>query len=417
MKSKLYVVLKHEFLKEIRSKGFIILTLIAPLILVALGLLPVLISSLNTSDIQKIAVIDESGHFAAQLVTNDKAEENIRFEFVGAQSSSTMDSLKALVGEKKLAGYVRIPATIVDLNSPKILVGIRNTSDFSARREISDALKNALVNKRLADRGVSTALIDSLNADDALEILKVTSERETEDSGVGFAAGYITGFILYISMLLHGSFMMQSVVEEKSTRVIELIVSSVNPRDFMFGKIFGVCLAGMLQISVWALIFAALSFLALPAIAVSIGPSLAEIVTPESLVYFVLYFAGGFLIYSTLYATVGAMVEQVSDAQGLAFPITFLVVIAIISMSSVIENPSSTTSFVLSLIPFFSPILMMGRIYSETPPFWQIALSFVLMGTTFYAISSFASKIYRTGVLMYGKKFTFKEALRWVRYS
>lgn len=414
--NKMFIVLRHEFLKEVRSKGFIVMTLIAPLILAALGMLPVLIGSLNASDATTIAIIDESGTFAARL--GDRGSGGgTKFQFVGAPTNSTIDSLKQLVLEKKLDGYVRIPADIVSDKNARMFISLRNTSDFDTRRDIAQTLESALLNERLTTHGISTSLIDSLSADNAIEVLKVTGKQETEDSGIGFAAGYITGFILYLSLLLHGSFMMQSVIEEKSTRVIELIISSVSPRDLMLGKIFGVCLAGMIQIAAWALMFAALSFYGLPALSASIGPSLAAIVTPESLIFFVFYFVGGFLIYATLYATVGAMVEQASDAQGLAMPITFVVVIAIISMTSVIQNPSSTASVILSLIPFFSPILMMGRIYSETPPLWQIGLSFALMGLTFYVISSFASKIYRTGILMYGKKFTFKEAFRWVKYS
>ncbi len=414
MKSKMYIVMRHEFLRQVRSKGYIIMTLIAPLLMAVVGLLPVLITSLNMSETSRIAVIDETGSFASHLV---KGEEKTTYEFVATPISATaIDSLKSLVEEKKLDGYIRIPANAISANDAKIVISLRNTSDFDTRREIGNKLEGVVLNERLATHGISSSLIDSLSPENSIEVLKITSHEETEDSGIGFAAGYITGFILYISLLIHGSLMMQSVIEEKSTRVIELIISSVRPRDLMLGKIFGVCMAGMLQIAVWAVMFGMLSFFALPAMAVA-GPSLAAIITIESLVYFVLYFVGGFLIYATLYATVGAMVEQASDAQSLAMPITFIVVIAILCMTSVIQNPSTTASVILSLVPFFSPILMMGRIYSETPPFWQIALSFVLMGLTFFFISSVASKIYRTGILMYGKKFSFKEAFKWVKYS
>lgn len=414
MKNKMWIVLRHEFLKEVRSKGYIIMTLIAPVLMAVIGLLPVLVTSLNTAETSRIAVIDETGSFAAHL---GKGKEKTTFEFVSTPTSATaIDSLKALVEEKKLDGYIRIPANAISDGDAKIVISLRNTSDFDTRREIGNALEDIILNERLATHGISSSVIDSLRPENSIEVLKITSSEETEDSGIGFIAGYVTGFILYISLLIHGSLMMQSVIEEKSTRVIELIISSVRPRDLMLGKIFGVCLAGMLQIAIWALMFAMLSFFALPAMAVA-GPSLAAIITIESLIYFVLYFVGGFLIYATLYATVGAMVEQASDAQSLAMPITFIVVIAILCMTSVIQNPSTTASVILSLVPFFSPILMMGRIYSETPPFWQIALSFVLMGLTFFFISSVASKIYRTGILMYGKKFSFKEAFRWVKYS
>jgi ABC-2 type transport system permease protein len=421
-RNKMLIVLKHEFLLKLRSKSFIILTFLTPLLLSLTVVIPLLVSNLNQGEKTKIVIVDETGilgkHFHSNAKGTGKAS-SITYEIISSPSSAARitDSLKKQISSKEIEGYLRIPSDIVTNTSAKAILGVRNASNFSELREISDEFRTILSNERLRLRGIDPAILDSLNSEKSIEILKVTNDTETKDNGIGFAAGYFTGFLIYITLLIHGSLIMQSVIEEKSSRVIELLISSITPKELLLGKILGVCLAGMLQIAVWALMIGILALFALPAIAVTIGPSLATIITPASLIFLVLYFIGGFLIYATLYATVGATVEQASDAQSMTTPITILVMIPIFVMTTVIEAPSTTTSTILSLIPFFSPILMMARIYSETPPLWQIGLSFILMGTTFYIIMTGAAKIYRTGILMYGKKFTFKEVFKWLKYS
>ncbi len=415
------IVLRHEFGLKLRSKGFIILTFLTPLILSLTVVIPVIVGNLNKGEKTKIVIVDESGKIASHFASSKSRDTSNHpiYEIVNSPASPShiTDSLKALIGKKEIEGYLRIPGDIVENTSAKATLGVRNASNFSELGEISDEFKKIVSNERLRNRGIDPATLDSLTSDASIDVLRVTNNAETKDNGVGFAAGYFTGFLLYMTLLIHGSLIMQSVIEEKSSRVVELLISSITPKELLLGKILGVCLAGMLQIAVWALMIAVLSFFALPMLLTSFGPALSTIITPLSLIYLVLYFIGGFLIYATLYATIGATVEQASDAQSMTTPITMLIIIPILVISSVIQSPSTLTSTILSLIPFFSPILMMGRIYSETPPFWQIALSFVLMGLTFYGIMSGAAKIYRTGILMYGKKFTFKEVFKWLKYS
>ena len=385
-------------------------------------IIPLLVANLNEGEKAKIVIIDETGKLAQYFTSTAKdhgksAKTSYEISVSPTSPAHTADSLKKRIAKKEIEGYLRIPSDIISNTSAKATLGVRNASNFTELAEISDEFKTILTNERLRLRGIDPTMLDSLYSDRAIEVLKVTSDAETKDNGIGFAAGYFTGFLIYITLLIHGSLIMQSVIEEKSSRVIELLISSITPKELLLGKILGVCLAGMLQIAVWALMIGIVALFALPAIVVAIGPSLATIITPASLIYLVLYFIGGFLIYATLYATVGATVEQASDAQSMTTPITLLVIIPILVMTTVIQAPSTMTSTILSLIPFFSPILMMARIYSETPPFWQIGLSFVLMGATFYIIITGAAKIYRTGILMYGKKFTFKEVFKWLKYS
>jgi ABC-2 type transport system permease protein len=408
---------------KVKSKGYIILTLLAPIILASTVIIPILVSGVNKDEIKNIYVIDESGkvgsHFAVPAKEDEKKAKS-RYHFTvlsleGTSAGKLSDSVRKMIVAKWIDGALIIPADVISSNSEKATLKLRNTSDFSLQSKVGDMYDNAVREERLKAKGIEPAVVAEATEKADLDVVKVSAESDAKDSGASFAAGYITGMLLYISLLIYGSLLMQSVIEEKSSRIIEILASSITPKELLLGKILGIGLAGMLQVSIWSLLLAVVSFGALPAIAGALGGLGA--LAPINFLYFVLYFVGGFLIFSTLYATAGSTVEQASDAQQIAMPITILVIIPIVLLSSVIESPASTSSIILSLIPFFTPILMMGRIFSETPPLWQIGLSFVIMGATFWIILTFAAKIYRTGILMYGKKYTLKEVLKWVRYS
>jgi ABC-2 type transport system permease protein len=327
------------------------------------------------------------------------------------------DSLKALLLQKSISGYLSIPPNAISDSSSVASLRMTNANDFSVEGFLSSHYKDAVFAERLKSGGIDPAFVQRAREGGEINTLKVTEEAEMSDNGIGFAAGYITGLFLYISMILYGTLIMQSVIEEKNSRVIELLTSSVKPIDILIGKVLGVGLAGLLQVTVWALMFASVSFFALPALLASLGAGASQVISPVSFVYFVLYFIFGYLMYATLYAGAGATVEQASDAQQISMPITMLIVLPLLMMTSVIQSPSSTSSVILSLIPLFSPILMLGRIFSEPPPMWQILLSFVLMGATFFAVLWISGKVYRTGILMYGKKYSLREVFKWLKYS
>ncbi len=434
--NKMLIVLKHEFKQKIRSKAFIILTFIAPLIMAGMIAVPVLITTINMGNEKQIAIIDETGKLG-KYFTADTSKRPILQNPGGAASKNpsfgpsihiamfapeaitpnTIDSLKSLLLQKKIAGYLLIPSGAITDSGVTATLRVTNANDITVEEFLSSHYKDGLFSERLKTGGIDPSFVQHARQGTEISMLKVSEGKETADNGVGFIGGYITGMFLYISMLLYGSLIMQSVIEEKNSRVIELLSSSVKPIDILIGKVLGVGLAGLLQVSVWASMFAAVSFFALPALLTTLGSSAGSIISPTSFIYFVLYFVFGYLMYATLYAGAGATVEQASDAQQVSMPITFLIILPILMMTSVIQSPSTTSSVILSLIPFFSPILMMGRIFSETPPFWQIALSFVLMGATFFGVLWVAGKIYRTGILMYGKKYSLREIFKWLKYS
>jgi ABC-2 type transport system permease protein len=432
--NKMFIVLMHEFRQKVRSKVFIILTFIAPLLMAALIAVPVLISAINEGNDKQILVVDETGklekYFTADanhrpVLANPAESQSSKSSFgptvhisvMGLSSANTVDSLKSLLLDKKIAGYLIIPQTAITDTGAKATLRMTNANDFTTQEFLSSRYKNGLFAERLEKSGIDPNYVNHARAGSEIETLKVSEGKETSDQGVGFIGGYLTGMFLYISMLLYGTMIMQSVIEEKNSRVIELLTSSVRPMDILIGKVLGVGLAGLVQVSVWAIMFAGVSFFALPAIMLSLGSSAGTIISPTTFIYFVLYFIFGYLMYATLYAGAGATVEQVSDAQQVSMPITLLIILPIVMMTSVIQSPSTTSSVILSLIPFFSPILMLARIFSETPPWWQITLSFVLMGATFFGVLWLSGKIYRTGILMYGKKYTLKEIAKWLKYS
>jgi ABC-2 type transport system permease protein len=424
--NKIGIIIRHEFRQKIRSKAFIIMTLLAPALLAVSTLLPVLLFKINEGNSKHIAIVDETAklteYFRSSKLKPTKetpTPEKLIIDTKSIQSPSQqlIDSLKHLLEAKQLDGYFIIPSAAINDTNAVASLKLSNTNDLTIEEYLSSRYEEGLFTERMRASGIDPNIVRTAQKSHKIETVKVAEGSEAKDNGIGFVAGYICGFFIYLSMILYGSLIMQSVIEEKSTRVIELLASSVRPIDILLGKVIGVGGAGLLQVGVWAVMFASVSWFALPAILTSVGSNITTLLSPSLFIYFILYFLFGYLIFSTLYAAAGATVEQASDAQQVTLPITILIIIPFITISTVIQSPSSTTSVILSLIPFFSPILMIGRIFSETPPWWQILLSFLLMGATFFGVLSFAAKIYRTGILTYGKKFTMKEIMRWVKYS
>ncbi|MEO6940778.1 MAG: ABC transporter permease [Candidatus Kapaibacterium sp.] len=435
MNNKVFIVLKHEFLLKLRSKSYIILTLTGPILLSLLFVLPALFSSINTGDKRQIAVIDHSGKIGTLLLqrmqapkdsgsSNGFSKENIELQVapVDADTTKEIDSLKSLVMTKKLAGFLIIPANAIDtsdlMHSATATLRVRNSNDFSAINFLEEVYKEIVTTEKFKQRGIDPQTIKNIRKSADFETLKLTAgAADSKDSGATFVAGYITGFFIYMAMLLYGATIMRSVVEEKSSRVIEIIASSVKPFELLIGKVLGVGLAALLQVTIWAVMLALLATVGVSSLSQIQGLDLNVHISPFLFIYFIAYFIGGFMIYATLYTAIGATAEQESDLQQLSLPVTLLIMVPIFTLTSVIQSPSSTTSVILSMIPFFSPILMMGRIFSEMPPLWQILLSFALMIVTFFGVLWLAARIYRVGILMYGKKFSLPEVMRWIKYS
>jgi ABC-2 type transport system permease protein len=299
------------------------------------------------------------------------------------------------------------------------------------------AIGEAIEDYRLAVRNVPPEIREIIDASVAVRAVKLTEAGEEADSAAFYSIlGYFMGFIIYTAMFIYGAYVIQGVLEEKSTRVIEVMVSSVRPFQMLMGKVLGIGAVGMVQMMVWsafmlaATVFAgsiASLFLDPADMNLPVGVSQEELlvaaeftvprIAPGVFVWFVLFFLGGYLLYASLFAAVSSLVEQQQDAQGLLMPIYLLIIIPIMFIVFFVESPNSTLAVAMSMVPFFSPILMVVRVAVTEVPFWQVTLSFVLLMGTFLGAMWLSSRIYRVGILMYGKKPRIKDLGRWIRHA
>lgn len=432
--SKIWTIISHEYISKITSKGFIIGTLVAPLAIVLLyGVVIAVTVMTQNQTALKLAILDKTGEIGTELVASDTA----KFYLVNQSEAD----LKKKVLNSELDGFVLIPENFA--NDVKILVFTRGGGGMGFINVIEKNSYDILLDRKMKEINASQDLINLIDRGVTIETQKVTEEGSQEDYSQIFAfLGYIMGFVIYGLMFTYGAFVMRGVIEEKSNRIVEVIASSVKPFDMMFGKVVGIGAVGLTQVLFWILIlvilFAAggaiatqfispqdLSQQAMNAQQMQQMPEQNEMInfiqnfsiSPWVIVAFLFYFLAGYFIYSSLFAAVGSAVDQEQDAAQLQLPVSLPIIIPIMFITSVMSDPNGTLSTVLSLIPFFSPILMIARIAAAEVPIWQIALSVVLLGLTFLGSLWFAAKIYRVGILMYGKKPTFKDIIKWFKLA
>ncbi len=428
---KVWIILKSEFLRRIQTRMFILTTLLAPILLVAVGAVPGLIGYYAaTGNEQTIAVVDET-----EVLLDLLSNQGSRFMFEAAAAGA--DSLERAVREGNLKGYLVLPDSLAEGRGEATYFSSEG-SGFSFGMMLGSAVEDAVQNYRLTVAEASPEVLDILQDGVSVEMMQLTEEGGAKEdaSFIYSIIGYIMGFIIYGALFAYGGIVMQSVIEEKTSRVIEVIVSSVRPFQLLMGKVLGIGLVGLMQFFFWGLLIGGVLTFASSIFALFMDPAqlgLHEGASPDAMLQaagitiptleptlfigFVLFFLGGYLLYASLFAAVGSAVEQQNDAQSLMMPITLLIIMPILFITVLVEHPNSTLSVVLSLIPFFSPILMVVRIAATEVPFWQLALSYALLFGTFVGTIWASSRIYRVGILMYGKKPTLMEMARWFRYS
>lgn len=419
---KILVIIKREYLQRVRRRAFIIGTIATPLLLIALSVVPALTASRAAE--HQVVVLDQTGDPGLFPELRKSVEKST----VGGKTTVTQEVVPAGTDieevrkahtsdiEKNAAiGYlVLTPGVVEGSEAPKYYS--KNVSDMVGNQMLENALSSVITQRRLVKAGFAdpeklSKFLKPVNID----AIKISATGETRDSGQTFFLGFIMVMFLYMTILMYGISTMRGVIEEKQSRIVEVVVSSVKPFQMMLGKLIGIGLVGLTQYLIW--VAAGMIFLAvgIPMFAQS-GIHLPTI-PPALLVYFVIFFVLGYLLFATLYTVVGSMVSTEEDAQQLQFPVTMLIVIPILIFWSVMRDPNSTSSIVLSLIPFFSPTLMITRIAVVTPPLWQIVLSIALMIATIIGIVWLAGRIYRVGILMYGKRPSIAELGRWIRYA
>ena len=423
----LRIIIEREYLNKIRNKSFIIMTFVSPLIIVAFALIIGFLTDVNSkSNAKDILILDESGLFS----TTFSDTGTIHYEYL---KDKTLQEARAEVLATSKYGLLYIPK---EETAQKAFYSEESPS-LSLVNELTGALEKTLFQYNLTQKGIDKVEIDSARTKITLQMENFTGEKTSEfDNVMKIAIGGVAGYLIFMFIIIYGNMIMRSVIEEKTNRIVEIIISSVKPFQLMLGKIIGTSLAGLTQFAIWLVIGGVLFALA---------PSLFQVDTPtatqamaateshseisniiaalyhfpflETSGVFLLFFVGGYLLYSSLYAMVGAMVDNETDTQQFLMPILIPLMLAFyVGMFSVIEEPHGTISVVFSYIPLTSPVVMLMRI-----PFgvawWEVLISLLLLYITFFLVIKIASKIYRIGILMYGKKPTYKEVWKWLKMN
>lgn len=431
---KIWLIIKREFLTRVRKKSFLLLTLLIPILFAAITVIPIIIA-IKGEDHKRIAVIDESRLFRDQL-SDDKGIYFKPLELV------KIDTFKRKYSEYGYSGVLYIPD--IDINRPSgIEYYSKGQASIILESNLNKQVNDIIERKRMEMAGIDREKLEEAHSDLRIDFRSGDDDRKG-NSAVAYAVGYASGFIIYIILMVFGMSVMRGVMEEKVNRIAEVIISSVKPFQLMMGKIIGIAGVGLLQFLIWGVLIIGLQLilrLFLPADsvhAVSQGgmmvqnggnAAMADAVEKMNFVIgsinwwliiscFIFYFLGGYLFYSALFAAIGSLVnEDPHDAQSLTFPITLPIIIGIMVMIGAVQNPNSGLAVWGSIIPFTSPMVMMARLPYGIPgtvAYWELGLSMLLLIAGFLLTTWIAGKIYRTGILMYGKKITLKEAMKWV---
>ena len=425
--NKMFPVLKREYMTRVKTKGFIIGTIALPLFMVFIIAVPVFLALFKSEKPCQLVVLDLSQQVYPLLISalDDTTTSGARlyqlslWEVTPGNLSIAKTELAKKVDKKEIDGYILIPTDVFQKNYAEFYA--KNVSNFEQNRTIERAISSVITRIRLERTGLDPIQISQMVRTVNLKTFKVRAGKEEEDTGFTFGITYVLAMILYIALLLYGVMVMRSVIEEKNSRVVELVVSSVKPSHLMAGKILGVGAVGLTQIFIWVSILAFLSFYAGSLVTSIFSVPAAEIKLPSIpvsvLIYFVVFFVLGYFFFSTWYAGLGAMVNSEQEAQSLQMPLIMFLVIPVLMMVYVIGNPDSTLSIVLSLIPVFSPIVMFMRISVQMPPFYEILASIVFLILSIAAMIWLVGKIYRVGILMYGKRPNLPELIKWIKYG
>ncbi len=449
---KFLAVVKHEYKKVVLKWSFLIGTLIFPVIAAGFAVVPALIFSIQ-GEPTRIAVVDPTGKIEPRLKENlsaekmrekaKKAAEDAMKNAVAADQSEKMKrdmaqfqdnfkftaynsegkpleqirrELSAKIGEGELDAYLIIPQNFSQAAANYELYS-RKAGDFISNETFQNALNNAVRSQRLADANISEDQLKNLSRNVDLSIKKVDKQGAEKDEDGGFWAGFVIAFMIYLNLAIYGQMIMSTVVEEKETRVAEILFSSAKPFELMMGKLVGVGLAGMTQFAIWICSAAILIGVAIPYFNIGGGDLPLPVITIPIIIYFLIFFLLGFFIYASIFALIGSMVTTVQEGGQFAFLPIMLMLGGFYFCFAVIRDPNSSLSFWASILPFVSPMTMPVRIINETPPFWQISLSIIINGLTIAALIWLASRVYRVGMLMYGKKATIPEVWKWIRQA
>lgn len=433
--SKLALIVKREFIAKVRNKSFIVMTFLSPLLFVGIGLFVGYLSNMK-SDLKTIAIHDETGRFVNEF-KSDKEYKYLNLSKVDVKV------LRDSVLNESYEGLLVIPNNSQNDSLQNQVQFISNDSPSIVYiSELEDVITKKMTAENFQRVGLDTLKINKAKADVSIQLNKASGETALKGlNEIKIFIGGAFGYLIMMFIIIYGNMVMRSVIEEKTSRIIEVIISSVKPFQLMMGKIIGTSLAGILQFLIWAILGLAAMFVMTSVFGAQMGATtdaqtqalqaaqnqmggelqlyLNEILNlpiATILISFIIYFIGGYFLYSSFYAAIGAAVDNETDSQQFLMPIIMPLILGVyIGFFTVVNDPHGTVATVFSMVPLTSPIVMMMRIPFGVP-LWQIILSITILFGTFFGVVWFASKIYRVGILMYGKKPTWKELYKWLKY-
>ncbi|MCM1093234.1 MAG: ABC transporter permease [Lachnospiraceae bacterium] len=431
-KNRFFLIVEREYKAIVAKKSFILVTLLAPVLMIGLMLVPALLMDMNSSDARLVSIVDMSGKYGK----NFKDTDDYKFQVL---ENTAVNEIKQQYekADGDIYAILVIPANVETTHQVNIYSD--NPVKMSLNNEVEDVLEKSLSDAKISSYDIP-GLADIIEKSKiSVSVKSHTWDEEGESvssSTLSMIIGMALAMLTYIFVLMYGAMIMSSVVEDKTNRIVEVIVSSCRPLELMLGKIVSIALVGLTQIAVWS-VFIGIGLFALSAIGVTSSPAdtaqlqgeMAQLPISEGeeivqailgvdwgklLFIFVLYFIGGYLLYASLFAGFGSAVDQQSDANQFMTPIMMIIILALLIGEGCMQDPDGTLGVICSFIPFTSPIVMMIRLPYDVPA-WEIATSVLLLYGTALLFTFFASRIYRTGILMYGRKVTFKELLKWAK--
>ena len=427
-KNRFFLIVQREYLETVAKKSFIVMTLLMPFLIVLLGGVPVLLEKLNKSDVKTVAVIDETNQLASAI----KSDEAFHFELIEQATQGNPRQLYDNRGDE-LYAIVVIPRDIESTH--QVLVYSESSVNSVLVSHLHTAMSRVLTDAKIASYGIDglDKILKECNIDVDVRSIKWSDEGDEQTSSTELAMliGIVLSLMSYMFVIMYGSMIMNSVIEEKSNRIVEVIVSSCKPIELMLGKIVGVALVGLTQMLIWSILLGivgsivGIGFASTEAQAVagamaeasadsSIIEMLGSINYLQILGFFAIYFVGGFLLYASLFAAFGSAVDQASDASQFTTPIVMIIVIALYAAIACMENPDGDIAFWCSMIPFTSPMVMMVRLPFDVPA-WQSLLSIAILYASAIGLTALSARIYRTGILLYGKKNSIKDLIKWLK--
>ena len=429
------LIIKREFIAKVRNKSFIVMTFLSPLLFVGIAAFVGYLSSMK-SDTKVIAIHDATGLFVNEFKSSEE------YKYINL-SAVDIKVIKDSLVQESYEGLIYIPKVADEKTLENKIQYISNDSpSITFVEEVEDVIAKKITNQNFEKAKLDTLAIKNAEAKVSLELKKSSGEESLKGlNEIKIGIGGAFGYLIMMFIVIYGNMVMRSVIEEKTNRIIEIIISSVKPFQLMMGKIIGTSLAGILQFFIWAVIGLSLMFAASVFFGVNVGPTAK--VPPEViqsaqqelagtaqmyikelwnlpiatiLICFVIYFIGGYFLYSSFYAAIGAAVDNETDSQQFLLPIIMPLILGVyIGFFTVMNDPHGTIATVFSMFPLTSPIVMLMRIPFGVP-WWQILISVTILFGTFFCVVWFAAKIYRVGILMYGKKPTWKELYKWLKY-